>query len=162
MYDAAEGYVFLAAPTQKEWERVVATPAFAALADDPRFVDPVTRADHDHELVEAVAAVFATRAADEWERELLAADVGCVAVTTDSIESILQDTPLGRESGFIADIVHPTFDEMPRIAPLVRFSRSATQAKAGVLAGQQTDALLAELGRDKATIADLHDRGIVK
>ena len=31
VYDAATGFVFLAAPTQHEWERLVATPAFAGL-----------------------------------------------------------------------------------------------------------------------------------
>ena len=161
VYDAAAGYVFLAAPTRREWERLVATPAFAGLAADGRFGDPSARAAHDNELAEALGTVFATAAADQWERELLAVDVGCVAVNTDGIEVILLDTPLGRDSGYVADVVHPVFDEMPRIAPLIRFSRSATQAKPGILAGQHTDAILAELGRDAAAIADLRERGIV-
>ncbi|MET0147027.1 MAG: CoA transferase [Ilumatobacteraceae bacterium] len=162
VYDAADGFVFLAATTQREWERLVAAAPFAVLATDGRFGDAAARHDHDHELVAAIASVFATRPADEWERDLLAGQIGCVAVNTDGVEAILQDSPLGRDSGYIADIVHPTFDEMPRIAPLVRFSRSSTQAAAGVLAGQQTDAILGELGRDAAAIADLRARGIVQ
>jgi crotonobetainyl-CoA:carnitine CoA-transferase CaiB-like acyl-CoA transferase len=79
-----------------------------------------------------------------------------------SIEHLLLETPFGRESGYVADVVHPTFDEIPRIAPMIRFSRSATQALPGVLAGQQTDAVLTELGRDADAIEDLRRREIVK
>ncbi len=161
VYDAAVGHVFLAAPTTRAWDRLVATTAFAFLTDDTQFADPLARASHDTELVAALGAVFATAPADQWERDLLAVDVGCVAVNTDGIEALLMDTTFGRDSGYLADVVHPSFDEMPRIAPLIRFSRSATQAKAGILAGQHTDDILTELGHDAAAIADLRQRGIV-
>ena len=43
VYDAAVGHVFLAAPTTRAWDRLVATTAFAFLADDMRFADPPAR-----------------------------------------------------------------------------------------------------------------------
>ena len=49
----------------------------------------------------------------------------------------------GRASGYVADVEHPTFDRHPRLAPVVRFSRSATQANPGMLAGGATDTVLA-------------------
>ena len=55
----------------------------------------------------------------------------------------------------------PTFDPPPRLAPFVHFSRSATQALPGVLAGQHTDAILTELGRSAEEIADLRARKVV-
>ena len=61
----------------------------------------------------------------------------------------------------MVDVVHPTFDEHPRLAPYIRFSRSATQARPGVVAGQHTDALLAELGKTDEEIADLRQREVV-
>lgn len=67
----------------------------------------------------------------------------------------------GDEKGFVVDVDHPTFDRHPRNAPLVQFSRSATHAKPGVLAGASTDALLAELGYDAERIQGLRDRGVV-
>jgi len=163
VYDARDGFVFLAAPKQQEWERLVGVLApYVDLAGDARFGDQSTRRDNDEALTGLLAECFARRPADEWERDLLAADVGGVAVNTVSIEHLLLDTPFGRESGYVTDVVHPTFDEIPRVAPLIRFSRSGTQALPGVLAGQQTDALLAELGRDADTVEDLHRREIVK
>ena len=47
------------------------------------------------------------------------------------------------------------------MAPLVRFSRSATQAGAGVLLGAHTDAILTGLGRSAEEIADLRERKVV-
>ena len=47
------------------------------------------------------------------------------------------------------------------MSPLVRYSRSATQVGVGNTAGQHTDAILAELGHDPASIADLRSRNIV-
>jgi crotonobetainyl-CoA:carnitine CoA-transferase CaiB-like acyl-CoA transferase len=54
------------------------------------------------------------------------------------------------------------FEQHPRLAPLVRFSRSRTRAEPGVLAGSATDTVLRELGHSDAEIADLREGGIVR
>jgi crotonobetainyl-CoA:carnitine CoA-transferase CaiB-like acyl-CoA transferase len=112
-------------------------------------------------LIDALAAIFRSRAAAEWERDLLSRGIACVAVNTDSIESMLFDDAFGRASGFVVEVTHPVFDDHPRLAPYVRFSRTRTQALPGVLAGQQTDEILAGIGRTADEIADLRVRGIV-
>jgi len=161
-YDAADGYVFLAAPSDRDWVALAAAlKPHLDLASDSRFGDAAARARHGTALTATLAALFATRPAPEWEEELLGAGVGCVAVNTDSIESLLFDDRFGRASGYVVDVVHPTFDEHPRLAPYLRFSRSLTQARPGVLAGQSTDAILSELGRSAEQIADLRERRIV-
>ncbi len=66
-----------------------------------------------------------------------------------------------REAAYVTDAVHPTFDEHPRVAPAMRFSRSSTRALGGVLCGQHTDSILHELGYDDEEIADLRRRSIV-
>ena len=162
IYDAADGWVFLAAPSAGDWEDLAAAmSSHVDLGGDVRFATPAARADDDAALTEALAATFATRPKADWEHDLLAADVGCVAVTTDRIERMLQGDGLGRPSGYVVEVDHPTFDRHLRLAPLVRFSRSTTQAKPGVLAGNATDAVLSELGFDDAAIADLRARSIV-
>jgi crotonobetainyl-CoA:carnitine CoA-transferase CaiB-like acyl-CoA transferase len=163
IYDASDGWVFLAAPGESEWASLV-----AALRDhvdldrDPRFTTEQNRVEHDDALTETLTAVFVTRGKGEWERDLLAADVACVAVSTEAIESVLMSDAVGRASGYVVDVVHPVFDEHPRLAPVVRFSRSATRAGAGVLAGAQTNAVLSELGYDDAALADLHARNVIR
>jgi crotonobetainyl-CoA:carnitine CoA-transferase CaiB-like acyl-CoA transferase len=162
IYDASEGYVFLAAPTSGEWSKLTAALApYVDLAGDERFVDHEARRKHVSALIDALSNVFAQKSVADWERELLAADVACVAVTTTSIEEMLFDDAFGRASGYVADVVHPTFDEHPRLAPYIRFSRSATQALRAVMTGEQTDKILAELGKSADEIADLRARAVV-
>ena len=67
----------------------------------------------------------------------------------------------GRASGYITDVTHPVFDLHPRLAPVVRFSHSATSARAGGLCGSATDSVLAELGYTAEQIADLRAKAVV-
>lgn len=162
VYDASDGWVFLASPTERDWKALVtALSAYVDLASDARFETPEQRANHDSALVEALTEVFAKRGRHEWERDLLAADIGCVAVATEGVEEILSSEEFGRASGYLSDVVHPTFDEHARLAPLARLSRSSTRALPGVLAGSHTDAILAELGHPSPAIADLRERKVV-
>lgn len=162
VYDASEGWVFLAAPSPSDWDRLVKGLAgYVDLAGDPRFADPAGRHSNSAALIEVLAAVFARTPAQTWEDELLSQGIGCVAVHTDSIETMLFDETFGRASGYVVDVVHPTFDSHPRLAPYLRFSRSRTQAMPGVLAGQHTDAILEALGRSPEEIADMRSRKVI-
>jgi crotonobetainyl-CoA:carnitine CoA-transferase CaiB-like acyl-CoA transferase len=162
IYDAGSGYVFLAAPTDTEWAALAGALApYADLLDDARFVDAKSRHANTAALIAGLTAVFAGKSATEWEAELLPKGIACVAVTTDSIESMLFDDSFGLASGYVTNVVHPTLDEHPRLAPYIRFSRSRTQAKPAVLNGQQTDEILIELGKSPHAIADLRERNVV-
>lgn len=162
VYDAAEGYVFLAAPTDPEWGRLAeALEPYADLAADPRFADAASRGANTRALIDSLTAVFATKPAVDWERELLSQGIGCVSVHTDLIETMLFDDSFGRASGYVVDVHHPVFDDHPRLAPYIRFSRSATRALPGVLAGQHTDQILAGIGKTPDEIEDLRQRNVV-
>jgi crotonobetainyl-CoA:carnitine CoA-transferase CaiB-like acyl-CoA transferase len=163
VYDAADGWVFLAAPYEHEWEPLVTALApHVDLAGDSRFATEADRYRSDAELAEVLAAVFATRGKDDWERDLLRADVGCVAVTTESIETMMWSDSFSRAAGYVVDVEHPIFENHPRLAPLVRFSRSRTRAEPGVLAGSATDVVLRELGHSDTSIAGLRERRIIR
>lgn len=160
LYPAADGWVFLAAPEQHEWEALVATVGADADLGHERFAGPESRRRHDAELAETLEALFRTRPAAEWEQMLTAADVGCVQAHEGNPELRLQTDP-ALAAEYAATAYSPVFEEHLRMGPGVRFSRSATQAKGGCLAGDHTDPLLRELGYDDAVIADLRERGIV-
>ncbi len=102
-----------------------------------------------------------TRPKDQWEAELAAADVGCVAVAQVNAEWRMQDDEF-YHAGYAVDAVSPIFDEHRRPAPLNRFSRSSTKPEAGCRLGQHTDALLRELGYDGERIAGLRERDVVR
>lgn len=158
LYPAARGWVFLAAPQQKEWQSLTTVlGSYTHHLDDTRFATGAGRLAHDGELASILGGIFATRTAVEWEQELTAADVGCVEVTEELPESFLQKD-FGRGSGLLVDVVHPLFGKVPRLGPLVSFSRSALTPRAGRLIGQDTDAVLGELGYSTDEIARLRQQ----
>ena len=166
MYRAADGWVFLAAPAGRDWPALAAELGTYGLAGhgslaDERFATEASRAANAADLTAALEAIFVTRAKDEWEAELTAADVGCVAVAQENAEWRMQDDEF-YQAGYAVDAVSPIFDEHRRPAPLNRFSRSATKADAGCRLGQHTDALLRELGYDDEQIAGLRKRDVVR
>jgi crotonobetainyl-CoA:carnitine CoA-transferase CaiB-like acyl-CoA transferase len=162
LYEAADGWIYLAAPAEREWgDLVTALADHVDLAADPRFVDEASRREHDAALAEMLAAVFRARPAQEWEDGLLGHDVGCVVAHSEPPEAVLQSKEFAGASELLVDVEHPTFGEHVRFAPLVDLSRSETVAEPGVLLGAHTDRILAELGYDAAAIADLRARGIV-
>jgi crotonobetainyl-CoA:carnitine CoA-transferase CaiB-like acyl-CoA transferase len=162
LYETADGWVFLAAPTSSEWDALVeALRPHVDLTADVRFADEAARADHDDELSSVLATTFLTRPADAWEEELLARDVGCLRVRPGSPDRQLFQQGLGEEKGWITEVPHPTFGTVPRLMPLVDFSRSATEVRSSALCGTHTDAVLAELGHDPDRIAALRDAGVI-
>jgi crotonobetainyl-CoA:carnitine CoA-transferase CaiB-like acyl-CoA transferase len=162
VYDASDGWVFLAAPQPEEWNGLVKAMApHVDLSADPRFETEESRRTNDEALAAVLSRVFTTLGKHQWQELLTSADVACVAVHTGLNEPLLMSDDYGRASGYIADVEHPTFGPHPRLAPVVRFSRSATQAKPGTLCGTATQAVLEELGYSGEQIADLRARQVV-
>lgn len=162
LYEASDGWIYLAAPAESEWAGLVAALADDVdLAGDTRFADEASREANDEALAEVLAGAFATKPAQHWEDHLLGHDVGCVVSHTDPPEAVLQSKEFAGASGLLVEVEHPTFGTHDRLATLVEYSRSATVAEPGALAGQHTDAILAELGYSAEAIADLRERKIV-
>ena len=161
IYQAADGWIFLAAPAEDEWDGLAAAlREDANLAADPRFGSCADRQDNEAALAETLAKVFLARPAAEWERDLVAAGVGCVQVGLETCQKILQtDEAAAAEYAVLAQ--SPVFEEHLRPGPAVRFSRSQTRAQGFCSAGQHTDQILTELGYGDEHIADFRARDIV-
>ena len=161
LYEASDGWVFLAAPKEREWTALTgALGERGAPLADARFTSATSRAEHDQALAEALAAIFAARSKHDWEGDLTAADVGCVAVPDVPPEVLLQ-LDESFEAGYAVEADSPIFGVHRRLSSVTRFSRSATKADGGCALGQHTDAVLSEIGYDAAEIADLREHGIV-
>ena len=162
LYRAADEWIYLAAPSPDDWDALCAALVDEVdLAADARFADGAARQSNDDALAEVLEGVFASKPAQHWEDVLLAADVGCVVAHREPPESVLQSAEFAGAADMLVEVEHPTFGDHVRLKPYVSFSRSATVAEPGVLAGQQTDAILSELGYSAETIADLRDRKVV-
>lgn len=162
LYRASDEWIYLAAPSADDWSALcTALIDEVDLSVDARFADGAARQSNDEELAQVLDRVFASKPAQHWEDLLLAADVGCVVAHREPPESVLQSAEFAEAADMLVDVQHPTFGDHVRLKPYVSFSRSATVAEPGVLAGQQTDAILSELGYSAEAIADLRDRKVV-
>jgi crotonobetainyl-CoA:carnitine CoA-transferase CaiB-like acyl-CoA transferase len=161
LYPCARGWVFLAVEGDVEFRSLCHILQIATLADDPRFHITPTRRANDAALAAALSAVFAAADAEQWERRLSAAGIGCVrADGSVAGEFWLQDAHV-RANGLALLRHHVRHGEYLRHGPLLTFSDSPLRCGAGTLAGEHTDALLQELGYDAAAIARLRADKVV-
>jgi len=163
LYPCTDEWVFLAAPKPAEWTRLTgALPGGAPLAADPRFADEASRAAHDGDLAAALGEIFKSRPAADWESLLRAADVACVVANRGPVEACYMDPgELGDLSGLITQASHPMLDAIPRLKPLVRFSRAGTVAGDAGLVGQHTALVLADYGFTQTEVDALAAEGVV-
>jgi crotonobetainyl-CoA:carnitine CoA-transferase CaiB-like acyl-CoA transferase len=153
LYETADGWVFLAVPTDREVE---------ALASALAPYGEVDRSD-EGALAESLTAIFVLRPAEDWERELTARDVACVVAERTSPDAAIMDGDdcLGRTMGIVVDLEHPVIGAYPRLTPLAKLSRSEGVTGPAPLLGEHTDAVLAEIGYSEERIAGLRDQGVV-
>ncbi len=161
LYEAAEGWVFLAAPQQKEWLRLTAALGRADLADDPRFAGPEQRSANDEALLAELEAIFATRPAAEWEALLVPAGVACVAAFGSTLSEFTNTDPVLRETGLVAEVEHPFFGRILRHGLPVQFSETPGRLAPGCLRGQHNRTIMTELGYGPERIAALEANDVV-
>ena len=163
LYEAADGWVFLAAPSDREWACLCgAIEAECRLVDDPRFATPDGRAANAGELAAELSRAFLQRGAARWEAELGAVGVACAEVAQGPVEShFVDEGSLGRQCGFVTEATQPILGDAPRLAALVKFSRSGTTTRGFCLVGEQTDAILTEIGYSPYRIATLRSAGVI-
>ncbi len=161
LYRAASGWVFLAAPRQREWEALLAALDRHDLANDDRFTSEAARLANDDALVTLLADILATRPAGEWEHLLTPAGVACVEAFDASHSEFTCTDPVLRETGLVVEVDHPAFDTIVRAGPPVAMSETPGRAAPGCLVGQHTDLILEELGYSTEQIAEFKTRQVV-
>jgi crotonobetainyl-CoA:carnitine CoA-transferase CaiB-like acyl-CoA transferase len=146
LYQVSDGWIFLAAPLQREWERLVAELELADLGNDPRFATPAQRLAHDEELIAELTKRFAPASADDLESRLTAAGVSCVHASDGNHSTFTITDPVMRETGLTAEVVHPKFGMIVRHGLPAKFSDTPGRLAPGCLNGQHTEAILTEHG----------------
>jgi crotonobetainyl-CoA:carnitine CoA-transferase CaiB-like acyl-CoA transferase len=164
LYETAEGWIFLAAPTARDWERLAtALASHADLAADPRFTTEDDRIGNDRALAEVLSATFRIQGARAWEQDLTRVDVACVMVEHAPPEAVIMegDDCLGRTMNIVVDLEHPVIGRYPRLTSLATLSRSPTRAGPAPSLGEHTGTVLDEIGYSQTRIADLRARGVI-
>ena len=162
LYPTSEGWVFLTAPTQENWEQLAVLLDAESMVDDPRFVTSTDRAANDDALAAELLKRLSTRPAREWEKLLLPAGIGCVEVNEQSQAEFSSFDERVREAKLVVPIEHPLFGELYRYAPPATLSETPGAALPGCAFAQHSRSILLEFGRDDDQIEDLVRRGVVK
>jgi len=150
------GIVMLGLQNEREWqvfcERVLEQPA---LARDPRFASNAARTLARDALREIIVAAFAALATDEVTARLDAAQIANARVNT--MADVWRHPQL-QARGRWCEVQTPA-GAIPALLPPAAHDPEDARMDAVPALGAHTDALLAELGLDAATIARLHREG---
>ena len=154
LYEAAEGWVFLACLRRHEWE------AFCNAIERPGLI--AKWETQDDALADEIAAILRTREADEWERVLAKHDVPLASVEMrDPGRFCLEDETM-RELGHMVEVESPTYGTYLRHGALQTFSDETLTFGPWEPLGGHTRSILSELGFDQAVVERLIDGSIVE
>ena len=162
LYPAREGWVFLGVVTDAEWAAFCEGAGRGDLAADARFADRGARRAHDAALRGELERLFALRGADEWEALLAPLGVGCVRADAHAPGSFFAEDPQIEANGWAVEAEHGLWGRYRRHGPQVTLRGAPGSYRAGALAGEHGDAILAELGYGAEAIARLRGEGVVR
>ena len=158
-YACAGGFMFLAVALDAHWAKLCEVMGRPELTDAPGFATNAERCANRVAVNAAVSDWSIRHPVDEVVARLGAAGVAVAKV--ESYEDAARN-PHVLERDMLQDTVLEDGSVVPLTGPAVKFSRTPTRVRHGSPAiGADTDALLAEIGRDGDAIAALRARGAV-
>jgi itaconate CoA-transferase len=141
--------LYIAIQNDREWRRFCAEVLEQpALADDARFVTNAQRVVHRGDLRASIEAVFASHVSDEIERRLEAAEIA--SARRNSIEAFVQHPQLVERHRWRS--VDSPAGPLQAVAPPANLSDVEPVMGPIPALGQHSEAILEELGFDRATL----------
>jgi crotonobetainyl-CoA:carnitine CoA-transferase CaiB-like acyl-CoA transferase len=159
-YSTKDGYITIAAFTDRLWQRTARALGAPQWLDDPRFRTPTDRIAHIDDLEAALEAVTATRTTAEWLAVLDEAGVPAGPVLR--YDETLQDEQLEARA-MIVEMDHPLMGRVRTLGQPAKFSASRPGAyhRPAPWLGQHTAQVLRdELGVTSAELAELMTAGV--
>ncbi|WP_416897147.1 MAG: CoA transferase [Minwuia sp.] len=147
----------IGAPLFKRWCEMVGRPE---LVDDPRFKDDLARGDNGEILCDIAREHAKDKTTDEVLKLYAAASVPSSALL--SPQQALDD-PHIQAMGFLQDVDYPN---LPKPAPVASAPINLSETPGGIrhrapTLGEHTDEIMAELGYDAASLADLREKRVI-
>jgi crotonobetainyl-CoA:carnitine CoA-transferase CaiB-like acyl-CoA transferase len=145
---------------EKFWRTFLAAVDREDLAADDRFSTREARKANYAKLEKELEPTFATRTRAEWLKRLEENDVPAAPLY--NVAEVVSD-PQVAHLGLVEEVEHPEIGKLKFVGPGVSFANlSRERVKPPPLLGEQTAAILAELGYTQAAVAELAEQGIVR
>jgi crotonobetainyl-CoA:carnitine CoA-transferase CaiB-like acyl-CoA transferase len=156
---SADGRFTIGAVTRPNWIALCETLGLAELRGDPRFTDESGRLANREALIAAIEAITMTKPTASWLAALDTAGVPCAPIQ-DYAEVYRDPQLVARE--YFWEAPHPTLGRVTQLGSPMRFSDTKVRRdRAAPLLGEDSVALLGELGYSKAEIRDLAQAGVI-
>ncbi len=161
LFETEDGWFYLIAERQDEWESLCGAIERDDLASDPRFSTDSLRAGNDDALWGLLSETFARGTAADWIKRLRAVDVRCVEVTEQYNVRYFEDEQV-IASGMVAEHEHATYGKMHYCANCIEFGETrAIHGRQTPLLGEHNREKLASLGYTPSELDELYDKGVL-
>jgi len=160
-FRTGDGYIVIGAANQRTWERLcTAVLGRPELIQDPRFATNSERRKHVEELEALLEEEFAKADAATWIARCEEGGVPCGPIN--DFAQALED-PHYKARGMIEEVDHPVMGRMKMVGIPTKFSKTPGSVEsAAPTLGQDTDAVLRELGISPERISHLRSTGAVQ
>jgi crotonobetainyl-CoA:carnitine CoA-transferase CaiB-like acyl-CoA transferase len=152
-FQAREGWIVVACPKEKFWQRLAVAIGRPELAGDERFANFADRRRNAAELLAILDEVFVSRPAGEWLDVLRAAGVPCGPVNTVS-QALADEHTVAR--GMVVETEHPRFGTVRQVRSPVRVGTDAPDYRRAPARHEDATTVLTDvLGYDAARVGNL-------
>ena len=141
-FETADGWIVVACPKQKFWERLCVALDQSELASDARFLGFADRLHNRDELLAILTPLFRSDTSTRWLQRL--GDAGVPSAPVNDVPGALQEDQVGARAG-LTTIEHPRFGQVRQVASPLRLSGEQRRADRAPFLGEHTIEVLAEV-----------------
>ena len=158
-FKASDGYINIGSGDQTRWERLARALGREDLIAKPEYRTGPDRSRNREPLKAELSAAFAGDTMAYWVDMLNAKGVPCGPIY--DVKQVFAD-PQVTHQGMAAAVVHPKLGEIELVGQPIKMSRTPWKMRnAAPGPGEQTDAILAEIGFSQAEISGFRKAKVV-